>query len=227
MFTAGATIHVQRPVVEVFRFVADARNRPQWDDSVESEELTSAGPIGVGTTVRTTLRTMGRKYRYDWVITEFQAPWRITITSTSGPLPTTLSYRLTDRVTDTEVGFTVGVPRRSNAPAAAIDCPLNAGQSRSRIRAAPGITQRRSAARNLRGRAQNTSCSLECRTRHADGSDGIACKHRHRAFNITQLLRRPFPSDTESARSPVGWVGPRSVAQEVRLVGHEVVQLAN
>ncbi len=50
---------------------------------------------------------MGRKYRYDWLITEFQAPWRITITSTSGPLPTTLSYRLTDRVTDTEVGFTV------------------------------------------------------------------------------------------------------------------------
>jgi hypothetical protein len=44
---------ILRPVEDVFAFVEDARNRPRWDDSVDSEELTSPEPIGVGTTVRT------------------------------------------------------------------------------------------------------------------------------------------------------------------------------
>ena len=45
-------------------------NRPQWDDSVDTEELTLPEPIGVGTTVRTTLRSMGREYVYTWEVTE-------------------------------------------------------------------------------------------------------------------------------------------------------------
>ena len=61
MFSKTVSIVIRRPIDEVFAFVEDARNRPQWDDSVVSEELTSPGPIGVGTTVRTRLRSMGRE----------------------------------------------------------------------------------------------------------------------------------------------------------------------
>jgi hypothetical protein len=107
VFTATAVSTVHRPMDEVFDFVADARNRPRWDDSVDSEELTSPEPIGLGTTVRTTLRSMGRSYRYNWAVTEFEAPRRMTIESTSGPLPTTLAYRLTGGAGDTTVEFTV------------------------------------------------------------------------------------------------------------------------
>ena len=58
MFTSKVSVHISRPRDEVFEFVADARNRPQWDESVDSEELTSPEPIGVGTTVRTRMRSM-------------------------------------------------------------------------------------------------------------------------------------------------------------------------
>ena len=68
MFTRRVSVVIARPRDEVFAFIEDARNRPQWDDSVDSEELTSPEPIGVGTTIRTKLRSMGRDYQYDWRI---------------------------------------------------------------------------------------------------------------------------------------------------------------
>ena len=107
MFTSTIEILVHRPIDQVFAYVADARNRPQWDDSVISEELTSPEPIGVGTTVRTRLRSTGRAYTYTWTVTEHRPPHRMTITSTSGPLPTTLTFLLTDEEGSTRLGFTV------------------------------------------------------------------------------------------------------------------------
>lgn len=107
MFTSSVTIFVRRPLDEVFAFVADARNRPRWDADVVSEELTSPEPIGVGTTVGTTLRSMGREYRYTWSVVGYEPPRAMTIVSTSGPFPTTLAYRLTGRDGGTEVQFSV------------------------------------------------------------------------------------------------------------------------
>ena len=107
MFTRRVSAVIPRPVEDVFAFVEDARNRPRWDDSVDSEELTSPEPIGVGTTVRTTLRSMGREYVYPWEVVEHRPPSRMTIESTSGPFPTTLSYELSERDDATAVDFSV------------------------------------------------------------------------------------------------------------------------
>lgn len=107
MFTSSVAVLISRPLDEVFAFVADARNRPRWDDSVDSEELASQEPIGVGTTVRTRMRSMGREYEYTWEVTEHQPPSRMTIESTSGPFPTTLAYQLAARDGGTLVDFAV------------------------------------------------------------------------------------------------------------------------
>jgi uncharacterized membrane protein len=93
MFTSRVEVLISRPLDEVFAFVSDVRNRPQWDDSVDSEELTSPEPIGVGTTVRTRLRSMGREYQYIWEIDEHEPPTRMKVESTSGPFPTTLAFQ--------------------------------------------------------------------------------------------------------------------------------------
>ena len=77
MFTRSVEVLIRRPQDEVFAFVADARNRPMWDDSVDSEELTSPEPIGVGTTVRTRFRSMGREYEYLWEVVEHRPPTRM------------------------------------------------------------------------------------------------------------------------------------------------------
>ena len=107
MFTRSVSVVIARPLEEVFAFVEDARNRPRWDDGVDSEELTSPEPIGVGSTVRTRLRSMGRAYEYTWEVTEHEPPRRMTIESTSGPFPTTLAYRLAERDGGTAVDFAV------------------------------------------------------------------------------------------------------------------------
>jgi carbon monoxide dehydrogenase subunit G len=107
VFAKRVAVLVSRPLDDVFAFVEDARNRPRWDDSVENEELTSPEPIGVGTTVRTKLRSMGREYEYTWEVVEHQPPNRMTIESTSGPFPTTLAYELEGRDGGTAVEFSV------------------------------------------------------------------------------------------------------------------------
>jgi Polyketide cyclase / dehydrase and lipid transport len=97
MFTKTVTVAIARPLDEVFAFVGDVRNRPSWDDSVDSEELTSPEPIGVGTTVRTLLTSMGKQYEYTWTIVEHEAPHSMKVESTSGPFPTTLLFHFNGR----------------------------------------------------------------------------------------------------------------------------------
>lgn len=105
VFTKRVEVEVSRPPDEVFAFVADARNRPLWDESVDTEELTSPEPIGVGSTVRTRMRSMGRDYVLTWEIVEHEPPSRQTIESTAGPFGTTLAYRLSAQDGGTLVEF--------------------------------------------------------------------------------------------------------------------------
>ena len=107
MFTRTVSVRVARPIDEVFAFVSDARNRPSWDESVDSEELTSPEPIAVGSTVRTRMRSMGRDYEIDWEIVEHEPPTRQRIESTSGPFSTTLVYELAGDGDGTSVRFSV------------------------------------------------------------------------------------------------------------------------
>jgi carbon monoxide dehydrogenase subunit G len=107
VFTKKVAVEISRPPDEVFAFVADARNRPAWDESVDSEEPTSPEPIGVGSTVHTELRSMGRDYVLTWKIVEHEPPSRQTIESTSGPVATTLAYRLSRQEGGTLVEFSV------------------------------------------------------------------------------------------------------------------------
>jgi Polyketide cyclase / dehydrase and lipid transport len=93
VFTSSVQILISRSVDDVFAFVGDVRNRPRWDDSVETEALTSPEPIGVGSTVRTRLRSMGKDCEYTWEIVEHEPPIRMKVESTSGPFPTTLAFQ--------------------------------------------------------------------------------------------------------------------------------------
>ena len=107
MFTSQVSVVISRPLEEVFAYVADARNRPNWDDSVNSEELTSPEPIGVGSTVRTKMRSMSREYEYTWKIVEHQPPHRMTVESTSGPFPTMLVFEFSPEDGGTRVESSV------------------------------------------------------------------------------------------------------------------------
>jgi uncharacterized membrane protein len=63
---------VERPQEEVFDFLVDLRNAPEWEPYCRTVEKTSEGPIGAGTTFRETM-SWGRK---DATIAAFERPSR-------------------------------------------------------------------------------------------------------------------------------------------------------
>jgi hypothetical protein len=50
---------IRCPVEDVFTFVSNYQNSPRWVSGALEHSKVSAGPIGVGTVIRTTGRTMG------------------------------------------------------------------------------------------------------------------------------------------------------------------------
>ena len=71
-------IIIDRPVDEVFVFVADERNEPRYNPQMLHVEQTSAGPIGVGTTFHAESVSQGRPVDMTITFTEYQRPRRLT-----------------------------------------------------------------------------------------------------------------------------------------------------
>ena len=73
---------INRPVEDVWKFVTDLSKLPKWNTEVQEAKQTSAGPIGVGTTLQTKSRNM---VGYIQVV-EYEPNKKITIEFTSRPL---------------------------------------------------------------------------------------------------------------------------------------------
>ena len=95
MFTVTETVSIARPDEEVFRFLTDSRNRSRWDATVVSEVVTSDAPLGVGSTIHTRMRAVGREVDFDWRVTRFDAPTRMSLVSTAGIMSTSTTFDLT------------------------------------------------------------------------------------------------------------------------------------
>ncbi|CAL4861231.1 SRPBCC family protein [Microbacterium sp. MM2322] len=94
MFTVTESVTIDRPVTEVFDFFTEGRAR--WDESVISEELTSPPPVGVGSTLHTRMRAVGREVDFDWRVTAYDPGVRMAVTSTSGIMATTSDLQFAD-----------------------------------------------------------------------------------------------------------------------------------
>ena len=79
------TVFIQRPVEEVFAFVANLANETRWQPEIQS--VTLEGPLQEGSTFREVRTTWGRRYEWHFRITEFAPPHCITIATISGTLP--------------------------------------------------------------------------------------------------------------------------------------------
>jgi uncharacterized membrane protein len=67
-------IVIKRPVDEVFDFVADERNEPQYNPRMSRAEKVSAGPIGLGTRFRAETTTVRRRAEMTIEITAYDRP---------------------------------------------------------------------------------------------------------------------------------------------------------
>jgi uncharacterized protein YndB with AHSA1/START domain len=82
------TTVIDRPIHEVFGFLADGENDPQFSPRVVEIAKTTDGPAGVGTVYASTVKDAGMKTRREFRITEFDPPTRIRWTEQSKNLVT-------------------------------------------------------------------------------------------------------------------------------------------
>jgi uncharacterized protein YndB with AHSA1/START domain len=82
----GFPIDVARPVSEVFGYVTDPRNLPEWQGTETVEQLT-AGPVGVGTRFREVRQLLGRRLESISEVSAFEPNLRFDLRIVSGPAP--------------------------------------------------------------------------------------------------------------------------------------------
>jgi carbon monoxide dehydrogenase subunit G len=71
------TAVIDRPIEEVFAFLANGENDPKFSPRVLEIAKTTAGPPGVGTVYASTVRDAGMKTEREFKLTEFEPPTRI------------------------------------------------------------------------------------------------------------------------------------------------------
>ena len=85
MITVEVSEIINRPIEEVFAFVADNRNDVRWQDGLIEVKLTPDGPVGVGTQVHTVRKFMGRRIESTGVITELIPDRKSAFKTLDGP----------------------------------------------------------------------------------------------------------------------------------------------
>src|SRR5213082_921757 len=87
MITTRVSVQINRPVEEVFAFVADPANFPRWAGAlVKESRQTSPGPIEVGTTFTQANMLMGRRFVSEMRVITYEPPHRFEYVTTSGPI---------------------------------------------------------------------------------------------------------------------------------------------
>ena len=86
MAKVEASVVINRPVDEVFAYMADVRNWSQWNSGMLEGEQTSEGPMGVGTTFRGVNQFMGRRMEWTSEVSEYEPNRKMGQKITSGPM---------------------------------------------------------------------------------------------------------------------------------------------
>lgn len=72
-----ATIVIDRPIEEVFAFLADGENDPKFSPRVQEIAKATDGPPGVGTIYKSTVKDAGMTTKREFELTEFEQPTKI------------------------------------------------------------------------------------------------------------------------------------------------------
>jgi uncharacterized membrane protein len=82
-----SSITINRNVEEVFDTIADFNRHAAWRTGLIAAELTSEGPVGVGTTYQYNVKVMGKEVETSGQIEAYDAPHSYGWKATSGPFP--------------------------------------------------------------------------------------------------------------------------------------------
>ena len=104
----GATVKIERPIGEVFAFLAAGTNDPKFSPRVQEIRKVTDGPIGVGTVFESKVKDAGMTTSRKFELTTFEAPTKIRWAERSKNMVTAPDggYDL-EKVTDTQTKVTI------------------------------------------------------------------------------------------------------------------------
>ena len=106
MPSASNSVTINRPIDEVFAFVADGLNGPKWRRGIV--DIAHASGQGVGTTYRQGVKGPGgRRIAADYEITSYEPPRRLAFKAIAGPVRPTGEYRLAETDGATKITFSL------------------------------------------------------------------------------------------------------------------------
>ena len=103
MFTFEKSLFINRPQQEVFDFVSNPANDSKWSSSTESSEWASEGPPGVGSTLRSVDKFLGRKIESTSEVTIWDPPNQLGYKMVSGPFPFEATIKLESKENGTQL----------------------------------------------------------------------------------------------------------------------------
>ncbi len=83
---------IRRPVKDVFDFVSNYQNSPRWVSGALEHRKVSDGPIGVGTIIRTSGRTLGLRIEATRVVTAYEPHNKYAFKSEYQQIPITTTF---------------------------------------------------------------------------------------------------------------------------------------
>ena len=84
-------VNISRPSNEVFAYISNFENNPQWQSGQVSATFTSGGPLRVGSTYDQVARFLGRTIVSEFEVLEYEPGRLIKASSTSGSFPITFT----------------------------------------------------------------------------------------------------------------------------------------
>ena len=90
MLTVERSVVINRPIEQVFTFVANFENEPQYNPSLLSMRKTSPGAIGLGTTWQEEVRLAGT---HDRTVTIYEPHHTLVYQNDRRPFPVEITFR--------------------------------------------------------------------------------------------------------------------------------------
>ena len=100
---------VEAPPDEVFAYLADLANLPEWQPGIVSAQITSGDGLGVGTTARVVRDLMGQRIEAPMTVTAYEPPSRLAIRSEVSGVKATAELDLTPLDGGTDLGFAMEI----------------------------------------------------------------------------------------------------------------------
>jgi uncharacterized protein YndB with AHSA1/START domain len=88
-----ASVRIERPIEEVFAFVADPTQFPRWNSAVQTVRLTSGEPGGLGSKYSMQRVLPAGRVENELEVFSREHPAEFSIRTTSGPTPFVYRYR--------------------------------------------------------------------------------------------------------------------------------------